>query len=129
LHVTAGSNYLLSLYARTEGLAGPLGVSLESQDGSVRLAERKIEGIGREWKKFELELRARGTNPQARLTLEAEGRGALWLDMVSLFPVETWKGRRNGLRKDLMEMEEEQAKENKRQTTLKSGDGMQLLTN
>jgi alpha-L-arabinofuranosidase len=106
LHVTAGSNYLLSLYARTEGLAGPLGVSLESQDGSVRLAERKIEGIGREWKKFELELRARGTNPQARLTLEAEGRGALWLDMVSLFPVETWKGRRNGLRKDLMEMVE-----------------------
>ena len=38
------------------------------------------------------------------LCLDTSGQGTLWLDMVSLFPKETWKGRPNGLRPDLAEM-------------------------
>jgi len=37
-----------------------------------------------------------------RITLE--GKGAIDLDMISLFPADTWKGRENGLRKDLVRM-------------------------
>ena len=33
--------------------------------------------------------------------LSASTAGSVWLDVVSLFPVGTWKGRRNGLRNDL----------------------------
>lgn len=39
----------------------------------------------------------------ARLAVTVKGRGTLDLDMVSLFPRDTFKGRKNGLRKDLVE--------------------------
>jgi len=37
----------------------------------------------------------------ARLVLRAGAPGTVWFDMVSLFPVATWKDRPNGLRPDL----------------------------
>ena len=102
LNVRDGATYLLSLYARSENFGGPLTARLESKDGKV-LAEQKVEAIGKEWKKFDLALTARGTDPAARLALSASGKGSLYLDMVSLFPKATWKERKNGLRQDLMQ--------------------------
>ena len=32
------------------------------------------------------------------------GKGSIDLDMISLFPADTWKGRQNGLRRDIVEM-------------------------
>ena len=101
--VKKGAQYVLSLYARsTDGLAGPVAVSLEQGD-SV-LAAGKIEGVGPEWKKFDCSLAAGETSAAARLVLSVSSPCTLWLDMVSLFPKETWKGRPNGLRPDLAEM-------------------------
>lgn len=34
-------------------------------------------------------------------THRAENRGTVDMDHISLFPADTWKGRENGLRKDL----------------------------
>jgi alpha-N-arabinofuranosidase len=42
--------------------------------------------------------------PHAQLNLLVDETGQLDLDMVSLFPVDTWKGRPNGLRKDLVQL-------------------------
>jgi len=101
--VKKGAQYVLSLYARsTDGLAGPVAVSLEQGD-SV-LAAGKIEGVGPEWKKFDCSLTAGETSAAARLVLSVSSPCTLWLDVVSLFPKETWKGRPNGLRPDLAEM-------------------------
>jgi len=100
--VKKGAQYVLSLYARsTDGLAGPVAVSLEQGD-SV-LAAGKIEGVGPEWKKFDCSLTAGETSAAARLVLSVSSPCTLWLDVVSLFPKETWKGRPNGLRPDLAE--------------------------
>jgi len=41
---------------------------------------------------------------KAYLDLTVEGTGALDIDMVSLFPKDTWNNRKNGLRKDLVQM-------------------------
>jgi alpha-L-arabinofuranosidase len=38
------------------------------------------------------------------LVVGAAAKGTVWLDMVSLFPMKTWKDRRNGLRPDLAGM-------------------------
>ena len=43
------------------------------------------------------------TDPSAKLSISVSTPGTVWLDLVSLFPQNTWKGRRNGLRPDLAE--------------------------
>ena len=44
------------------------------------------------------------TAQHARLNLKVDEKGSIDLDMVSLFPVDTWKNRPNGLRKDLVQL-------------------------
>ncbi len=72
--------YQLSLSARGEG---PVQVTLERPDGSV-LAAHEVTGIGADWKRYQAELKASATEPNARLVLATAG--TVWLDMVSLMP-------------------------------------------
>lgn len=104
--VQPGKEYRLSLWARSAGSGGPLTASLESAAGTV-YASGKITGIGPEWSRHELRLRSSGNDPAARLVLSGSTPGTVWLDMVSLFPKDTWKGRPNGLRADLARMVQE----------------------
>jgi alpha-L-arabinofuranosidase len=100
--VKEGARYDLSFYVRgARDFAGPLVVTLESKSGDV-YAEKKIEKIAGEWKKHELTLTAKATDPKARLVISTNQPGVFYLDVVSLFPKETWKG--HGLRPDLAEM-------------------------
>ena len=102
--VRKNATYTLSLYARGgDGFKGVLAVSLESPGGIV-VADARIKGIGAEWKKYECVLAAKTTHAGVRLVVAAESAGTVWLDMVSLFPKATWKGRPNGLRPDLGQM-------------------------
>ena len=55
-----------------------------------------------EWKQHSCTLTATETDPKARLDIRLSGRGTVDLDMVSLFPRDTWKQRPNGLRPDLV---------------------------
>lgn len=48
-------------------------------------------------------LKAGKTDAHARLRLSLETKGVLDIDHISLFPVDTWKGRENGLRRDLVQ--------------------------
>ena len=97
--------YQLSLSARAgNGFTGPLTVTLESTDGKKIYAQAQIEGLTDAWKTFPLSLTAAGTDPKARLVVSATKPGAVWLDMVSLFPKATWKDRPNGFRSDLATM-------------------------
>jgi alpha-L-arabinofuranosidase len=100
--IKAGAEYRLSLAARaTNGFSGVLEVMVEGQSGQP-LAKGKIEGVGGGWQTFTLDLKASGTDAQARLVIGAAGKGTVWLDMVSLMPKATWKN--HGLRPDLCEM-------------------------
>jgi alpha-L-arabinofuranosidase len=102
--VQRGKRYRFTMYARCDGqFRGALTVSLQSADGQV-YAQRTLRGFGKDWKPFSATLTANGTDPKARLVLTANGDGALWLDMVSLMPVDTFKRRPNGLRADLAQM-------------------------
>ncbi|HEY3284068.1 MAG TPA: alpha-L-arabinofuranosidase C-terminal domain-containing protein, partial [Armatimonadota bacterium] len=99
--VTKGHSYALSLYARREG-AGPdtLVATLESPSGDV-LAKGRVSGVGTEWKQFSCKLAAKEGAADARLVISPTTDGAVLLDQASLFPKRTWKGRENGLRRDL----------------------------
>jgi len=102
--VTKDQTYELSLFARGgAGFAGPLAVSLESDDGTA-YARNTIRSLTPGWKRYQFALKANATDPKARLVITTSRAGTFWLDMVSLFPKRTWKSRPNGLRPDLAEM-------------------------
>ncbi|MFC1551177.1 alpha-L-arabinofuranosidase C-terminal domain-containing protein [Candidatus Latescibacterota bacterium] len=83
-----------------EGRPMPVTLRLEGKDGQT-LAEAKIDVAGRDWKRYSVNLTSSGTDNEARLILLAHAKGGLALDMISLFPHDTFMGRKNGLRKDL----------------------------
>lgn len=102
LAVAAKKKYDFSVYARAQEFSGRLTISLETQSGEV-LAQKQIKGVGKEWKKFALTLSPKKSDLDARLVISADQPGTFWLDMVSLFPRDTW--RKGGLlRPDLAQM-------------------------
>lgn len=78
----------------------PVTIRLEAKDGSV-LAEAKFTVSGRAWTKHTATLTPSRSDSAARFVLLAHDQGGLALDMVSLMPHDTFKGRANGLRRDL----------------------------
>ncbi|WP_303310843.1 alpha-L-arabinofuranosidase C-terminal domain-containing protein [Hymenobacter sp. BT730] len=113
--VIEGAEYTFSVYLRRgPGSVSGLNVTLEEEGqrgagpeaaGSGRvLAQTKITGLTGEWKKYTAVLKSAGTAPRARLKLTMEGAGTLDIDVVSLFPKDTWNKRENGLRTDLVQL-------------------------
>lgn len=68
------------------------------------LGETYIIPENNTWKNYEAQLTASKTEAHAQLKLTFEGTGEIDLDMISLFPEDTWKGRKKGLRKDLVQL-------------------------
>ncbi len=55
------------------------------------------------WQKYNIVLQSPRTIEKARLRITFTGNGIVNMDMISLFPQDTWKGRKGGLRKDLVQ--------------------------
>lgn len=56
------------------------------------------------WKKATASFRATATEPKAKLQIRVKGVGQMDLDMISLFPEDTWKGRPGGMRADMIQI-------------------------
>lgn len=95
--VKAKAKYNLSLFVKG---AGAVKVSLVDDEGV--LASCKINAAAT-WKQQRAVLTAVRNATKAWLEIEPLQQGNLSIDFVSLFPKETFKGRVNGLRKDLAE--------------------------
>ena len=59
---------------------------------------------GKEWKQSKAVLTPSASADKAQLVIEPLQTGSLDIDFVSLFPQDTYKGRKNGLRKDLAQL-------------------------
>jgi alpha-L-arabinofuranosidase len=102
--VSAGEEYRFAVHARAgSGFKGGLRVRIEAEDGKL-LAEGRIEKLTPQWQRHKLTLTSAGTTTKARLVVLTDAPGEVDLDMVSLFPKKTWRGRENGLRADLVGM-------------------------
>lgn len=102
--VEEGKDYTFSVLARSAGNA-PRALRVEVVDAQGRiLGEASVSGFTPRWKRYAATLRATGTEAKARVNVLVEGAGALDLDLVSLFPKETWANRPNGLRPDLVKL-------------------------
>lgn len=59
---------------------------------------------GGDWSTKGITFTASAEEPSAKLTLWLEGNGTIDMDMISLFPEDTWKKRPKGLRADMVQM-------------------------
>ena len=99
--VKQGEEYRFSVYARTPD-AKPMKLSIELVNSNAQnLLKKEIEVSGNSWQKLTVVLKSPFTDAHARLRIVLETQGTVDMDHISLFPVNTWKGRENGLRADL----------------------------
>lgn len=57
-----------------------------------------------DWKGYTAQFTATQTEAKAQLKITFEGTGTIDLDMISLFPEDTWRNRKNGMRKDIVQL-------------------------
>ena len=98
-----GARYDLSFYIKTLS-AYPKTVSfaLADSSGETLLSEVFQVTPSYEWKKYGHTFTATDSTAKAVLTITTDSSALFWLDVVSLFPQQTWKGRANGMRPELM---------------------------
>jgi alpha-N-arabinofuranosidase len=102
--IKKGMQYNFSLLARQpKGGSGSLVIELIGEKGVV-IGSGSIKPEGEEWKKYKLSFTAAATVEKARLDVLLKEAGTLDLDMISLFPQDTWKNRENGLRSDMVKL-------------------------
>ncbi|MEV1022482.1 alpha-L-arabinofuranosidase C-terminal domain-containing protein [Streptomyces sp. NPDC050264] len=94
--VAKGRTYDFSVWARADSV---LTVTLDDADGALA-APKRVRAKGG-WTKYTATFTAKRASTTGRLSVATTRTAAL--DMVSLFPRDTYKGRENGLRKDLAE--------------------------
>lgn len=102
ISVVKGEKYLFSFYSRSAKKTS-IKVSVCSEDGKT-IGETKISlPSGTEWRKETTSIIAKESNKHCHIKMEIPSGQIIELDMISLFPENTFRGRRNGLRKDLAE--------------------------
>lgn len=106
--VKKGEKYRFSVWARTVKNDGTAKIYAEIADTKSMgenqgLAGAEITVDSHEWKKYEVELTPNKTEEKAVLRVFLRGQNGADVEHVSLFPVDTWNGHKNGLRKDLVQ--------------------------
>ncbi len=103
--IKQNANYDLSFKAAlTEGNIKAARFQLVAENGNKVLGESRVALDGTDWKTYTSVITASGTDARAQLKITFEGSGTVELDMVSLFPQDTWKGRKYGMRKDIVQL-------------------------
>ena len=99
-----------------EGLRYDFTVMARRQEGSSKMRIALVDSLGHSlggatlspagntWKEYAASFNATGTEMKAKLNIWFEGKGVMDIDMVSLFPSDTWKNRPKGLRADLVQL-------------------------
>lgn len=99
--VKQDAEYRFSVWARS-AQEGTSSIRIEFIDPESNVfTTQKLTIDSKEWKKYQVVMKSRKTEAKARLRIFLTSKNAVDMDHVSLFPVDTWKGRENGLRKDL----------------------------
>lgn len=100
------AEYNFSVYAKAlNGYNGDMRVRLVQ--GKEILCEGVFTSLTDKWEKYEINLTCtKAASKDVKLQVLI-GSGEVAVDMVSLFPAQTYKGRENGLREDIASMLEE----------------------
>ena len=105
--VKANAEYRFSVWARVPD-GGNAKIWIDLVENATMTDDQKIGNAGldisgKEWKKYTVTLKAKKTLDKAHLRVWGDSKATTDLEHVSLFPVDTYKGHENGMRKDLAE--------------------------
>jgi alpha-N-arabinofuranosidase len=100
--VKRGDAYNFTAQIRNVSGTPGLRIELYSHDGSL-LDSVKLGNFSGDWKKYSAVLHPNDTDAKAKLYVLVDGKGAVDLDFISLFPEKTWKNRPGGLRADMVQ--------------------------
>lgn len=104
--VKAGEEYRFSVWARLPEGSSSEKIRVEMVKPNTNaerhaFASEELTIDSKEWKKYQIILKPTQTEDKSILRIFLASKGTIDLEHVSLFPVDTWKGHENGLRKDL----------------------------
>lgn len=95
------NEYRFSVWAKTIGASEEkIRVELINSKNNV-IVKQDVVINSSEWKQYEVVIKSNQTEAKGRLRIFLTSNGTIALEHVSLFPTDTYKGRKNGLRKDL----------------------------
>lgn len=101
--VKKGITYTFSIYAKP--VEGNSDIKVELiDDKDQTLGSSSVKPDAKDWKKYSTTFVASETVAKARLRLSFTNKSVTDIDMVSLFPSDTWKKRPGGLRSDLVQL-------------------------
>ncbi len=101
--IKKGNSYNFSVWAKSvNGNNAVIRVELVTPKGD-KIGEGTVGINGKGWKQYKLSFVATETELKAKMNFIIENNGLYDVDMISLFPADTWQGRANGLRKDLVQ--------------------------
>jgi alpha-L-arabinofuranosidase len=75
---------------------------LNGKDEVIGSTQVRSNSLG--WGRVEGVITASETEQKGKVNINFKGKGQLDIDQISLFPQNTWKGRKGGLRKDLVQL-------------------------
>ena len=106
--IKKGAEYRFSVWARVAEGETPAKIRVELADTKSMNEQQAFVAAdvtvdSKEWKKYQVILKPEVTNPNAILRIFLASRQTVDLEHISLFPVDTWQGHENGLRKDLVQ--------------------------
>ncbi len=102
--VVKNESYRFSVWAKALNGKGRIRVQLIDQytmDERQEFVNTHIDITSDKWKKYEVTIKAPKTHNRANLRIFLDGGNSVALEHISLFPVNTFKNRENGLRRDL----------------------------
>lgn len=100
----ANEKYRFTVWARGENQKIRVELINNASMGETQvITSQNLTINSKDWKKYEVILTPTQTEAKAHLRIFLDSPGTVDLEHVSLFPVDTWKGRENGLRKDLVQ--------------------------
>ena len=105
IYTEEGKQYDFSVFARVSDVTdAEFEVRVADKDGSIcATASGRLVVSSADWQRLELTLTAGKTSVNGRLELVFDKELSCDLDMVSLFPKDTFLGKKGGLRKDIAE--------------------------
>jgi alpha-L-arabinofuranosidase len=101
--IQKGKQYNFSVWARRGEGNVSMKVELVNTAGK-KIGEASLTSFSNNWTKHTVSFITTDTASKGRLNVFFEGKGVMDVDMISLFPQDTWKNRPNGLRADLVQM-------------------------
>ena len=102
--VKAGADYAFSLLYRNPAAGMKIHVEVLNEQNKVIGSSELSLTSSSAWNEAAVQFPVAETSDKAKLNIWFTGAGTVDVDMLSLFPLDTWKGRPKGLRKDMVQM-------------------------